>query len=105
MILDVSSKPWVSETGAAKYGYPLRDRILKESHVPILLASTSLFLKNEIPLPHWVVVTGFQDGNWCLNNPLASSPHTRLCHEELQGNLGYRGVRCAVVICGRNHEF
>jgi ABC-type bacteriocin/lantibiotic exporter with double-glycine peptidase domain len=79
--------------------------ILKKSYVPILLTSTSLFMENENPLPHWVVVTGLRDENWYLNNPLASSPYTRLAHKQLQNNLGYRGIRCAVVICGRNDEF
>jgi ABC-type bacteriocin/lantibiotic exporter with double-glycine peptidase domain len=81
----------------------IRD-ILKKSHVPILLTSTSLFNENESPLPHWVVVTGFNHDNWYLNNPLGRSPRTRLARKQLQNNLGYRGVRCAVVICGRNQE-
>jgi hypothetical protein len=76
--------------------------VLKKSHVPILLTSTWLFNENESHLPHWVVVTGFNRETWYLNNPLASSPRTRLARKELQSNLGYRGVRCAVVICGRN---
>jgi hypothetical protein len=74
-------------------------RILVRSHLPILLTSTSVFGEKE-DLPHWVIVTGYGEQCWYLNNPLASSPHTRVSHEKLQNNLGYKGVRCAVVFCG-----
>ena len=77
--------------------------ILLRSHVPILLASTSLFLRKE-DLPHWVVVTGYGKDNWYLNNPLASSAHTNLSHEALEDRVGYHGVRCAVIVCGRKTE-
>jgi hypothetical protein len=75
--------------------------ILERSHVPILLTSTSLLRKDESPLPHWVVITGRGEKGWFLNNPLASRPDTVVSHKELRNNLGYRGVRCAVVVCGR----
>lgn len=76
------------------------ERVLKKSQVPILLTSTSLFRKDEPPLPHWVVVTGCGEKGWCLNNPLANAPDTMVGHKELQKNLGYREARCVVVVCG-----
>jgi hypothetical protein len=75
--------------------------ILKESHVPILFTSTALFGEKEAPLPHWVVITGYGEKHWYLNNPLGTSAQTRVSHKQLQENLGYRGVRCAVVVSGR----
>jgi hypothetical protein len=75
--------------------------ILKKSHVPILFTSTALFGEKEDPLPHWVVITGYGDKHWYLNNPLGTSAQTSVSHKQLQDNLGYRGVRCTVVISGR----
>ncbi len=74
--------------------------ILLRSHVPILLTSTSLFLRKE-DLPHWVVVTGYGNDSWYLNNPLARTAHTELSYEALENKVGYHGVRCAVIVCGR----
>jgi hypothetical protein len=72
----------------------------RKGDVPILFTSTALFGGKEDPLPHWVVVTGYGEEDWYLNNPLASSPQTKVSHKQLQNNLGYRNVRCAVVVCG-----
>lgn len=75
--------------------------ILKESHVPILFTSTALFREKEDPLPHWVVITGYGEKHWYLNNPLGTSAQTIVTHKNLQDNFGYRGVRCVVVVTGR----
>ncbi len=72
---------------------------LRKSHIPILLTSTSWFGERE-DLPHWVVLTGFEKDRWYLNNPLANSPNTRLDDRTLQNNLGYKGIRCAIIIHG-----
>lgn len=72
---------------------------LRKSHVPILFTSTALFGEKGDPLPHWVVVTGYGEEDWYLNNPLGTSNQTKVSHKQLQNNLGYRGVRCAVVVC------
>jgi hypothetical protein len=72
---------------------------LRNSHIPILLTSTSLFGEKE-PLPHWVVLTGYGRDSWYLNNPLAKSPNTRLGRRTLGYNLGYKGIRCAVIVHG-----
>jgi hypothetical protein len=80
------------------------ERVLKKSQVPILLTSTSLFRKDEPPLPHWVVVTGCGEKGWWLNNPLANAPDAMVGHKELQKNLGYREARCVVVVCGLRRE-
>jgi len=80
------------------------ERVLEKSQVPILLTSTSLFRKDEPPLPHWVVVTGCGEKGWWLNNPLANAPDTMVGHKELQKNLGYREARCVVVVCGLRTE-
>ena len=74
--------------------------ILKKTHVPILFTNTALFGEKEDPLPHWVVVTGYGEKHWYLNNPLGTSAQTKISHKHLQDNFGYRGVRCAVVVCG-----
>ncbi len=71
---------------------------LRNSQVPILLTSTSLFGKKEA-LPHWVVLTGYGK-DWYLNNPLANSPNTRLSGRTLENNLGYKEIRCAVIVQG-----
>jgi hypothetical protein len=76
-------------------------KLVKKSHLPILFTSTSLFWEKEDPLPHWVIVTGCSGEDWYLNNPLGRSPQTRVSHKQLESNLGYRGVRCAVVVSGR----
>ncbi|MGP8128735.1 MAG: peptidase C39 family protein [Candidatus Bathyarchaeia archaeon] len=74
-------------------------RALRNSHVPILLTSTSLFGEKE-DLPHWVVVTGYGEEIWYINNPLANSPNTRLDGRTLENNLWYKEVRCAVIVQG-----
>jgi len=73
---------------------------LRKGDVPILFTSTALFGEKEEPLPHWVAVTGYREKDWYLNNPLASSPQSKVSHKQLQNNLGYRSVSCAVVVCG-----
>ena len=78
-------------------------QILLRSHIPILLTSTLLFHKNE-DLPHWVVVTGYGRDGWYVNNPLAGTAHMKIGHEALRSKLGYHGVRCAVVVCGRGTD-
>jgi hypothetical protein len=74
-------------------------RILQRSHVPVILTSTSLF-GDEDALPHWIVLTGYSDEDWYVNNPLADRANMRIDQTELSGNLGYRGAQCAVVIRG-----
>jgi Peptidase_C39 like family len=75
---------------------------LRNSHVPILLTSTALFGEKE-DLPHWVVLTGYGKDSWYVNNPLANSPNTRLGRWTLENNLGYKEIRCAVVVRGLKH--
>jgi hypothetical protein len=74
-------------------------RILQKSHVPIILTSTSLF-GDEETLPHWIVLTGYSEEDWYVNNPLAERDNTIVDQTELRSNLGYRGVQCAVVVRG-----
>jgi len=74
-------------------------RILQRSHVPVILTNTSLF-GDEDALPHWVVLSGYSEGDWYVNNPLADRPNTRIDGSRLGSNLGYRGVQCAVIIRG-----
>lgn len=73
--------------------------VLKDSQIPILLTSTSLFGGKE-RLPDWVVLTGYSRTAWYVNNPLAKSPSTQVAQQALGSNIGYRGVQCAVVVCG-----
>jgi hypothetical protein len=72
---------------------------MRNSNVPILLTTTSLFGEKGA-LPHWVVLTGYGRDSWYLNNPLANSPNTRLGGQTLEKNLGYKEVRCAVIVRG-----
>ena len=78
--------------------------LVKKSHLPILFTSTSLFGEKKDPLPHWVIVTGCSREDWYLNNPLGRSPQARVNRKQLESNLGYRGVRCAVVVAGQKAE-
>jgi ABC-type bacteriocin/lantibiotic exporter with double-glycine peptidase domain len=73
--------------------------ILQESQIPILLTSTSLFGEKD-GLPHWVVLTGYGTDSWYVNNPLGKQPNRRLSQKVLQRNMGYRQVRCAVIVRG-----
>jgi hypothetical protein len=57
---------------------------LARSYVPIVLTSTSVFGKKE-GLPHWVVVTGHEDEDWYVNNPLAKRPNSRIRTSEIEG--------------------
>jgi Peptidase_C39 like family len=78
---------------------PKMKTVLHNSHVPLLLTSTSLFGEKE-GLPHWIVVTGYENDVWYVNNPLEKRPHTSLSERELRKNLGYKHIRCAVIIRG-----
>jgi len=78
-------------------------RTLKRSHVPILLTSTSLFGEKD-DLPHWIVLTGYRKNSWYINNPLGKRPNTRLGHRVLENNLGYRQVRCALIVRGLRQQ-
>ena len=73
--------------------------VLKMSHIPIVLTSTMLFGDRE-ELPHWIVLTEYSKIAWYVNNPLAKSPDTRVEQVRLSNGLGYRGVRCALVVRG-----
>ena len=73
--------------------------LLRKSQIPILLTDTSLF-GGEEKLPHWIVLTGYSGANWYVNNPLAESANTRVRESRLSENLGFRGVRCAVIVQG-----
>ena len=74
-------------------------RILQKSHVPVILTSTLLF-GDEDALPHWIVLTGYSEEDWYVNNPLADRANTRIDQTELSNNLGYQRVQCAVVVRG-----
>jgi hypothetical protein len=76
---------------------------LNKSHIPILLTSTTLFGDNEA-LPHWIVLTGYSENAWYVNNPLANSRGTRLQETRLRDGLGYQGVQCAIVVRGLSRQ-
>jgi hypothetical protein len=78
-------------------------RVLAKSHVPILLTSTSLFGEKD-GLPHWVVITGYGEDSYYVNNPLGKLPNTRLSSRILEENLGYHQVRCAVIVRGLTRQ-
>ena len=64
-----------------------------------MLTSTSLF-GDEDALPHWIVLTGYSEEDWYVNNPLADGANTIIDRAELSSSLGYRGVQCAVIVRG-----
>ena len=64
---------------------------LRKSHVPILFTSTALFGEKEDPLPHWVVVTGYGEKDWYLNNPLGTSTSNESQSQAATEQLGLSG--------------
>jgi len=87
------------ENVSTKIELSMMRRILRKSHVPVMLTSTSLF-GDEDALPHWIVLTGYSEEDWYVNNPLADRANTRIDRAELTSNLGYRKVQCVVVVRG-----
>jgi hypothetical protein len=87
------------KNAGSQVAFSMLKRLLQKSHIPILLTSTKLFGEKE-GLPHWVVISGYGACYWYLNNPLGRSPNTRIGYTELKNNLGYRTIRCAVIVRG-----
>ncbi|MDG6910888.1 MAG: peptidase C39 family protein [Nitrososphaerota archaeon] len=79
----------------------LREALLS-GLVPVLLTSTEWFSRED--LPHWVVVTGFNDDVAYLNDPLGGRKSARIAVDSLQRILGYKGDKCAVVIGKRSQR-
>lgn len=52
-------------------------RILRKSHISIMLTGTSLF-EDEDALPLWIVLTGYAKEDYYVNNPLADRANTRI---------------------------
>jgi len=73
--------------------------LLARSQIPLFLTTTALFERKE-DLPHWVVLTGYSGDVVFVNNPLGKKSNTRLDQVILEGNLGYRGIQCTVVVRG-----
>jgi len=72
---------------------------LEKSHIPILLTSTAMFGERE-GLPHWVVLTGYGEKSWYVNNPLGNVSNTKLDRQMFEKNLGYQRIQCAVFVQG-----
>jgi len=66
---------------------------------PLVLVDARLVGEEEVP--HWVVVTGIEDGQVTFHDPLASAGNTVGSASEFEGWLGFRGTSCAVIIQGR----
>jgi hypothetical protein len=78
--------------------------VLRMSQIPIFLTNTSMFGDRE-GLPHWLALTGYSGDVCYVNNPLAKSPNTRVEQARLRNSLGYRGIKCALVVRGlRKHS-
>ena len=75
---------------------------LKKSHIPIVLSNTALFGDTD-ELPHWIVITGYGEREWYVNNPLGKFSNTKLDRQLLEKNLGYQKIQCAVIIRGVRH--
>ncbi|GAB6284447.1 MAG: hypothetical protein STSR0009_06470 [Methanoregula sp.] len=80
---------------------PITARILRTAlgrhHVPLIVTSTR-FYSNE-DLPHWVVVTGIDDGRLSFFNPADPGMRTRAVgHASLHSFIGYRGDQSMVEV-------
>ncbi len=67
--------------------------------VPLVLVDARLVGEDEVP--HWVVVTGIEDGHVTFHDPLAAAGNTVRGASEFEDWLGFRGTSCAVIVRGR----
>ena len=70
---------------------------LGRNHVPLIVTSTRFYRDED--LPHWVVVTGIDDGRLSFFNPEDPGMRTRTVgHDALHSFIGYRGDQSMVEI-------
>lgn len=70
---------------------------LGRNHVPLIVTSTRFYSTDD--LPHWVVVTGIDDGRLSFFNPADPGMRTRAVgHDSLHSFIGYRGEQSMVEV-------
>jgi hypothetical protein len=70
---------------------------LGRDHIPLIVTSTRFYSAED--LPHWVVVTGIDDGKISFFNPADPGMRTRTVgHEGLLTFIGYRGDQSMVEV-------
>ncbi len=72
---------------------------LTQVWVPLVLVDARLVGEDEAP--HWVVVTGIEDGHVTFHDPLAAAGNTVVSASRFEGWLGFRGTSCAVIVQDR----
>lgn len=91
-------------------GIPVRQRevtasdlriALSREELPVLLTSTRVASPEHIP--HWVLLTGWVEDAFYLNNPdvPGGRKQRRLPADVLEANLGFEGDRAVVYVAGR----
>lgn len=80
---------------------PITARTLRAAlgcnHVPLIVTSTRFYCDED--LPHWVVVTGINDGRLSFFNPADPGMRTRAVgHDSLHSFIGYRGDQSMVEV-------
>ncbi len=67
-----------------------------EGRFPIVLISSKM-MREIVGIPHWVVVTGYDEKYFWINNP-ESAKKERYTKKRFEKYLGFTGYRCLVVI-------
>ncbi|MFA5268924.1 MAG: peptidase C39 family protein [Methanoregula sp.] len=80
---------------------PITARTLRTAlgrhHVPLIVTSTRFYSSED--LPHWVVMTGIDDGKLSFFNPADPGMRTRTVgHDSLHSFIGYRGDQSMVEV-------
>jgi hypothetical protein len=73
-------------------------RWLQRGWTPLVLVNATLV--GDVDQPHWVVVLRCTSREVVVHDPLARVGGSRLPRRRFQEGLGYRGLRCAVVVEG-----
>lgn len=71
-------------------------RILISGSVPIVLSNTEYFGAEDIP--HWIVISGIDESNLYVNNPLDRKGQKRVPLDSLNRVTGYKGDRCMIAV-------
>ncbi|MDG6925750.1 MAG: peptidase C39 family protein [Nitrososphaerota archaeon] len=71
-------------------------RELTSFRVPLLLMDGQPLIGEDVP--HWVVVTGHDRGNFYINNPLSNSADDAIQMDRMEKMIGYKGDECLVSV-------
>ncbi len=87
----------IPETGSRVSCWDLT-RWLHRGWTPLVLINATLV--GDVDQPHWVVVIQCTHRHVVIHDPLARTGGSRLPRRRFEQGLGYRGLRCAVVVEG-----